>query len=314
MKSFMVGTRGSNLALKQTEEVISLIRDFYPGIEIKTKVIKTTGDRLKDAPIKTLGNKGVFVKEIEEALAGEEIDLAVHSLKDLPAELPPGLMLGAVTRREDPRDAWISNKNIPLSQLPTGSTIGTSSLRRAAQLSHYFPDITIFPLRGNLPTRLKKTFQFEGIVLAMAGLKRMGLNHYVTEVISPEICLPSVGQGGLGIEIRENDEQSAALVENIHHNQTWKRVKAERAFQRELEGGCQAPIAGFASIDKQTSTGEPVLSLSGMVAGTEGKPFFREEIKGDPSQCEELGKQLARDLLKKGAGKILNELRSRGDL
>jgi len=306
LKNLIIGTRGSSLALKQTEQIIELLQTHCPRLVIEKKIIKTTGDRIKDVAFSLIGTKGLFVKEIEEALLSGEIDVAVHSLKDLPTVLPPGLNLEAITRREDPREAWISPTHLPLDELPHGASVGTSSLRRAAQIRHYRPELEILPLRGNINTRLQKSPQYGGIILAMAGLRRMGWDNWITEVLPLDICLPSAGQGALGLEIREGDTELVELLRNLHHRETSCAVTAERSLLKRLEGGCQVPVGAHAYWENKNT-----LMLMGMVAGLEGKPYYREHIQGPPEQAEELGLKLAEKLLNKGAGITLEDIRRR---
>ena len=245
-----IGTRGSQLALFQANWVKDRLAQAHPDLDVSLVKIKTTGDKIQDAPLAKIGGKGLFVKEIEEALLQKRADLAVHSIKDVPTEFPKGLHLSAITKREDPRDVLISKDGKPLKDLPKGAKIGTSSLRRQAQLLHFRSDFELIPLRGNLDTRLKKlkTMNLDAIVLALAGIKRLGFEEKITEIISPEISLPAIGQGALGIETRMADQEVERQIRFLNDRDTSIAVRAERAFLGKLEGGCQVPIAAFARI------------------------------------------------------------------
>ncbi len=304
--SIRIGTRGSKLALWQAEWVKSRLEDFHPGLSVALTVIKTKGDKILDVPLAKVGGKGLFVKEIEEALLARRIDLAVHSMKDMPAEIPAGLCIGAVPEREVPMDALISREGQPLNDLPRGARIGTSSLRRSSQLLRIRPDIAIVPLRGNLDTRLRKLDegQMEAIVLAGAGIRRLGLDARITQLLDPEIMLPAVGQGALCVETRRNDDQIASLVAPLEDTPSRIAVTAERAFLHRLEGGCQVPIAGHATIDKGQ------LSLCGLVSDLEGQTVFREIRVGSPADAADIGRGLAVHLLDQGAKAVLDRLQT----
>ncbi len=303
LKKVRIGTRGSGLALKQTQEIINQLKVFYPEIEFEVKIIKTKGDKILDAPLAKIGGKGLFVKEIEEALQKGEIDLAIHSLKDMPTFLPEGLCLGAIPQREDPRDAVITQDNTSFSQLPSNAIIGTSSLRRQAQLLHLNPDFKIVPLRGNIDTRVRKLRQqgLDAIILASAGLKRMGMIEQITEYLSPEVMLPAIGQGALGVEIRKERIWQDFVVP-LNHLPTAIATQAERAFLARLEGGCQVPIAAHAVVNG----GE--IEIKGLVADTTGKRFFKHALRGSKELAAQLGKQLAEILLSQGAKEVLDEI------
>ena len=303
--SVKIGTRGSKLALWQANWVKSEIEAKYPETEASLVVIKTKGDKILDVPLAKVGGKGLFVKEIEEALLDKRIDIAVHSMKDMPAELPDQLHIGAVPRRENPRDVLISNQNTPLSLLPKGSRIGTSSLRRSAQLLHTRPDIIIEPLRGNLDTRLKKlqNQDFDAIVLAAAGVQRLGIAHRITEFLDETVMLPAVGQGALCIECRKEDRNVNAIIDALNHEDTRTVVFGERAFLNELGGGCQVPIAAHGRLVDNNFT------LTGLVASVDGKTIFKDSINGPKEQSEELGKALGERLVGLGAGKIIDALK-----
>ena len=299
-----IGTRGSKLAMTQSLWVKEKIEAKHPQVRVELVKIKTTGDKILDSPLSKVGGKGLFVKEIEEALLEKRVDLAVHSMKDVPAELPDALMLSTFPEREDPRDALISLDNRTLDQLPPGAKVGTSSLRRGAQLLHIRPDLKLLSLRGNVDTRLRKlTFgELSAIILATAGLKRLGLEDRITQVISCEKVLPAVGQGALGLEVRRGDTQTMGLIDFMNHEPTEITVRTERAFLEKLEGGCQVPIAGFATLDRET------VHFTGMVAELDGSRLIRDEISGNKNQAEELGVTLAGKLLKDGAAEILERV------
>ncbi len=302
-----IGTRGSQLALYQANWVKEKLVKTYPYLKVTLIKIKTTGDKIQDAPLAKIGGKGLFVKEIEEALIQRRIDLAVHSIKDVPTELPKKLYLSAITKREDPRDVFISKNGTLLKNLPQGAKLGTSSLRRQAQLLHFRSDFEMIPLRGNLDTRLKKlkTMNLDGIVLACAGVKRLGLEERITEIISTEISLPAIGQGALGIESRTEDEEVEEKMRILNDPSSAVVISAERAFLKKLGGGCQVPIAAFAQASGT------ILRIDGMVATTDGKRMIRHVIEGAPEEAESLGIRLADILLERGAGEILEEIYER---
>ena len=302
--TFHIGTRGSALALWQANWVKTCMEKEYPNIFFQLVTIKTTGDKILDMPLADIGGKGLFLKEIEEALLREEIDLAVHSMKDVPAELPQGLRLGATTKRENPCDVLIAIPERRLETLPPRSRIGTSSLRRQSQLLNMRSDLRIEPLRGNLDTRIKKlqTENIDGIVVAAAGVIRMGWEEKITEYISPSQLLPAVGQGALGIETRENDSDTNELIAFLHHEDTGRTVTAERSFLRTLEGGCQIPVAAFGSIDNGR------LSLSGMIGSLDGKVILRDQSEDATENAEKIGTDLAGKLLSAGGKSLLNEI------
>ncbi len=298
-----LGTRASLLALCQANWVKSRLEESHPGIKVSLVHIKTTGDKL-DVPLFEMGGKGLFVKEIEDALLRGAVDLAVHSAKDLPALIPEGLALLAFPEREDPRDVLISRDGKRWSEIPAGGRVGTGSLRRRAQLLQLRPDLEIIPMRGNLDTRIKKlsTLKLDAIVLASAGLRRLNWEDQISEYFEPEVMLPAIGQGVLAIEGRLGDERINRLVAPLNHYPTEASLTAERAFLQRLEGGCQVPIAGFAKV------GSGRLSLVGLVAGVEGHRVIRGRVEGPAARSEELGKRLAEELLAQGAGDILREV------
>lgn len=298
-----IGTRGSVLARWQAEWVKSRLAVTHPDVEISLTVIKTTGDKILDVPLARVGGKGLFVKEIEEALLSGTVDLAVHSMKDVPTLLPDKLHLAAITRREDPSDALISRDRIPLARLPKGATIGTSSLRRQAQLLAFRPDLRIVGLRGNLDTRLKKlrNGELDGIVLAAAGLRRLGWTDEITELIPPDVCLPAIGQGALGIECRRDDDAINDAVQPLDDADTRACVSAERALLERLDGGCQVPIAAHATL-----TGDR-LALQGLIAGVRGERIIRDELTGPRGEGRAIGRTLAEGLLERGGAALLRE-------
>jgi hydroxymethylbilane synthase len=303
-KTIKIGTRGSPLAWRQATWVKEALSGHYPGLEIEMVPIKTTGDKILEVPLAALGGKGLFVKEIEEALLEKRIDLAVHSLKDLPGELPEGLTIGAVPVREDPRDVLISRNGILLKEIPSQKKIGTSSLRRQAQLLRYRPDLEMIPLRGNLDTRIKKIESegLEGIILAAAGLNRMGYQDKISQYLDLAICLPAVGQGALALEIREEDPGVQELIQVVHHKSTALCTKVEREFLSRLQGGCQVPIAGHAWIEGQR------IILKGLIADLEGGTIIKDHLESSLSDSSGLGIRLAERLMDQGGREILKEV------
>jgi hydroxymethylbilane synthase len=301
----IIATRSSKLALWQAEWIKSQIKNIHPDMEVELNKIKTTGDKILDVPLAQVGGKGLFVKEIEEAMLRGEADLAVHSMKDVPTDLPERLHLSAICKREDPRDAFIAGAGISsFRDLPQGGHVGTSSLRRMCQLLNKRPDIKITQLRGNVDTRLRKLEEgkFDAIILATAGVKRLGYETRITEKISTEISLPAIGQGAVGIECRTDDEFINDLLSKLNHQETWICVSAERTFLKKLEGGCQVPIAAYA----QLKDGQ--LIIEGLVGSLDGKTLIKESMQGKPEDAESLGTSLAEKLLSQGAGKILAEV------
>jgi len=304
LREMRIGTRGSQLALFQANWVKEKIEQAHPKLRVTLVKIKTTGDKIQDAPLAKIGGKGLFVKEIEEALLAKRVDLAVHSIKDVPTEFPEGLHLSVITKREDPCDAFISREGISLKNLPKGAKIGTSSLRRQAQLLHFRSDLQLIPLRGNLDTRLKKlkTLSLDGIVLACAGLKRLGLDESITEILPADFSLPAIGQGALGIETRVGDAEVEEKIRFLNDPDSSVAVTAERAFLKRLEGGCQVPIAAFGRIVDSN------LHLDGLVGTIDGKQLLRHHVEGPIEKAEVLGISLAQVLLNKGAKEILEEV------
>lgn len=310
-KRIIIGTRGSKLAVWQAEWIKSRIEEMNSGVEVLLNRIKTTGDKILDVPLAQVGGKGLFVKEIEEALLKHEADMAVHSMKDVPTEFPHGLHLAAICEREDPRDAFLSriqNGRFSIQffkDLPEGATIGTSSLRRSCQLLNIRPDIKIAQLRGNLDTRLRKLDEgmFNAVILAAAGIKRLGLQKRITEILSFEISLPAIGQGAIGIECRTGDEYINRLIAPINHMETSICVKAERAFLKRLEGGCQVPIAAHAKFVNQS-----LIVLDGLVGSISGEKLIKANGTGSPADAEVLGIKVAEDILERGAKEILDDV------
>lgn len=307
----IIGTRSSDLAVGQAEIVAEMLGGAVPEYEYELRKIKTKGDKILDSPLSQVGGKGLFIKELEVSLLEEEIDLAVHSMKDMPAELPEGLAVLGFPERVDPRDALVSNGNRNLDDLPTGARIGTGSLRRTSQLLNYRPDLEVVPIRGNINTRLEKLtaeeLDLDAIVLAAAGLIRMGWKDKITECLSDEIMLPAAGQGALAIEAREDDERIKRLINKIDDQRTRHILQAERGFLERLDGDCQVPIGALAEIN-----GEEIM-LEGMVATLDGQKYLRNQITGSVSEAEELGIELAEELIAKGAEEILQQARQETD-
>lgn len=304
-EKLILGSRGSRLALWQTRYVAHLLQSFYPSLQAEIEVIETVGDRILDTALSKIGDKGLFTKQIEEKLLNGEIDLAVHSLKDLPTTLPANLKLGAVTDRETPNDAFVSPKYKSLDDLPGGARIATGSLRRRSQLLAYRPDLEIVEIRGNVPTRLKKMEDaaLDGMILAAAGLQRLGLESEIKQIVPFDIMLPAVAQGVIGIEIRETDSDTQEILRALNDDETESCILAERAFLRSLEGGCQVPIGGHARIEN----GEIV--LEGFVGSAEGMRVMRDRIAGSRADAEILGIRLAEKMIAGGANDILNQTR-----
>ena len=304
--TIIIGTRGSRLALWQANWVKSRLTSTDPSLSVQLEIIKTKGDKILDAPLATVGGKSLFVKEIEEALLDGRIDLAVHSMKDMPAIIPEGLCIGSVPEREVPLDVLISKGSLPLARLGKGARIGTSSLRRAAQLRYARPDVEIIPLRGNLDTRIRKleTERLDAIILAAAGVKRLNLAGKITEYLDENMMLPAAGQGALCIEIRANDTTITPLVEPLNHPETRSAVLGERAFLSRLEGSCQVPIAAYGKIDNGR------LTLRGLVADIMGTAVVKDTISGPAASAETAGIELAERLLTMGAREILQNLKN----
>ncbi|MBI4382784.1 MAG: hydroxymethylbilane synthase [Nitrospinae bacterium] len=299
-----IGTRGSPLALWQSNWIKSRLQSLHAGLKAEIVPIKTSGDKIQDVALAKIGGKGLFVKEIEEALLSGQIDIAVHSMKDVPVKLPAGLNIVAIPSREDPRDALISKNDIKLKDLPRKARIGTGSLRRITQLLNYRPDLEIVPLRGNVETRIKKITSeaLDGIVLAVAGLRRMGMEDKISEAIDPGILLPAVGQGAIGVEARQFDADTLELVLELDHEETHIALEAERAFLRALGGGCQVPIGAYATLDGDR------LTLKAVVGSLDGKQIFKSEKTGVPRNAQDIGESLGKEMLEQGAGKLLDEI------
>ncbi|UCE34246.1 MAG: hydroxymethylbilane synthase [Deltaproteobacteria bacterium] len=299
-----IGTRASQLALAQALWVRNRISDRYPDTKVEIVKIKTRGDRIIDRPLSSIGGKGLFVKEIEEALQREDIDVAVHSLKDVPAEIPNNLHIGIFPEREDSHDVIISRNNIVLDHLPQHSSIGTSSLRRTAQLLHYRPDLNVIPLRGNLDTRLRKlhTEDLQAIVVAAAGLRRVGLSERITQSLPIGIMVPAIGQGALGLELRRDDHKVKSFLAFLDHYPTRIAIEAERSFLRELRGGCELPVGAHAMLD------DKVVHLDALVASPDGKRVFRNSLEGTADEAGLIGARLAKMLLGSGAQQIIDDI------
>lgn len=303
-KEIKIGTRASLLAVTQSTMIKELIEKQHPGISVELVKITTKGDKILDVPLAKVGGKGLFVKELEDALLDGRADLAVHSMKDVPTDLPEGLHLGVVTERENPRDAFVSNKYDNIQALPQGATVGTSSLRRKSQLACMRPDLMIEDLRGNVDTRLRKLDegQYDAIILASAGLNRLGKSDRITSFIEPAQMLPAIGQGALGIELRMDDAELLDGLSFLNHTDTATAVTAERAFLLRLEGGCQVPIGAFATATADTVT------LTGLIASVDGKEILKEEATASVADADKLGTELAEKLLEMGGRKILDEV------
>lgn len=299
-----IATRRSPLAIWQAEFVRDSLLALHPQLQIELVRIKTQGDIILDTPLAKVGGKGLFVKELEQSMLAGEADIAVHSMKDVPVELPDGLHLPVICERHDPHDAFVSNHFDSIDDLPQGARVGTSSLRRECQLRRYRPDLKILPLRGNVNTRLAKldAGDFDAIILAMAGLQRLGFDERIRSALTPEQSLPAIGQGALGIETRIDDEDMNALIAPLNCPHTSITVRAERALNRQLKGGCQVPIGGYAMLQGDD------LWLRGLVGRPDGREMIKQEIRGSASDAEQLGSMLGDRLLELGADKILAEV------
>jgi hydroxymethylbilane synthase len=303
-KKLRLGTRKSALALAQSNWVKEEIETHWPEVDIDLIKFTTKGDKILDVPLAKVGGKGLFVKEIEDALLRKDADIAVHSLKDVPSDLPEGLEVTIFPSREDPRDALISRAKLRLEELPEGARVGTSSLRRIAQLKNVRPDLEVASLRGNIDTRLRKLDegQYDAIILAAAGLRRLGLGKRIIQLLEPEVMLPAVGQGALGIEFRSMDTEVRQILASIHHEETSICVRAERAFLFKLEGGCQVPLGAFAQLKGET------LEFEGMVGNETGTNIIRMKKQGTADQPEGLGIILGEEILTAGGAEILREV------
>ena len=304
---FVLGSRGSELALWQTNYVKTTLERHFPDLNLEIKIIKTTGDKLLDVALAKIGDKGLFTKQIETALLSGEIDLAVHSLKDLQTVQPKGLCIGAVSKREMPNDVLISTKYSSIDELPKNAKVATGSLRRKSQILHYRRDLQIFEIRGNVPTRLQKFAEsdLDAMILAFAGVHRLNLNEHIAQIIPFNIMLPAVGQGAMAVEIREDDDELKKFLKILNDEKTHICITAERAFLRTLEGGCQVPIGANAVIENNT------IQLEGMVGNLNGSVNLREKISGEKSKAANLGIKLAQNLIKKGANEILERTRKK---
>ena len=304
MSTLKIATRQSPLALWQAEHIKARLQQLHPHLQVELVKFVTQGDKILDTPLAKIGGKGLFVKELESALLDGRADLAVHSMKDVPMQLPDGLVLPVICEREDPFDAFVSNHYVSFDDLPKGAIVGTSSLRRKCQILHARPDLIIHDLRGNVGTRLAKLDSglYDAIILASAGLKRLGLATRIRHTMLPSMSLPAVGQGALGLECRTEDTQILNLIEPLRHIETQSCVRAERAFNAYLEGGCQVPIAGYATLAEQT------LTIEGRVGSVEGQTLLKAVHTGDIHTPEDLGEALAKDLLAQGAGDLLKAL------
>ncbi|EIC30659.1 hydroxymethylbilane synthase [Methylomicrobium album] len=304
MKPIRIATRKSPLALWQANHVAALLERHFPGIRTELVQMTTRGDKMLDAPLAKVGGKGLFVKELEQGMLEGEADIAVHSMKDVPVEFPDGLHLAAILKREDPTDALVSNRFAGLDELPANARIGTSSLRRQCQIKQRFPNAEILQLRGNVNTRLAKldAGDFDAVILASAGLIRLEMAGRIRERLDPAISLPAIGQGAIGIECRRDDAEINALFGVLHDSDTAVCVRAERAMNARLQGGCQVPIAGFAE-----KHGER-LFMRGLVGAPDGSVIYRSESRDDLDRAEDLGRHIAEDLLAQGADRILAAL------
>lgn len=303
-QKIVIASRESLLAMWQAKFIQRRLNELYPQTEISILGMTTRGDQILDTSLSKIGGKGLFIKELEQALADGRADIAVHSMKDMPMNVPEGFILAAITEREDPRDAFVSNKYFSLETLPAGSVVGTSSLRRESQLRAHFPHLEVEPLRGNVQTRLRKLDeeQYAAIILAAAGLKRLELGHRITALLSTEMSLPAVGQGALGIECCADRPELVTFLQPLYHLETAQCVEAERAMSRVLGGSCQVPLGGFAEIS------DGILHLRGFVATPDGSRIVREEKSGKPETGIAMGEQMAQNLKAQGADEILAAL------
>lgn len=304
IKTLKIATRQSPLALWQAEHIRARLETLHAGLKVELVTFVTQGDKILDTPLAKIGGKGLFVKELEAALLDGRADLAVHSMKDVPMQLPEGLELAVICEREDPFDAFVSNQYAHFDDLPQGAKLGTSSLRRKSQILKQRPDLDVIDLRGNLGTRLSKldAGQYDAIILASAGLKRLNLNDRIRHTLSAEISLPAVGQGALGLECRSQDQQVLDLIMPLMHHESNACVRAERSFNAYLEGGCQVPIAGFATLETDQ------LQLEGRVGSVDGQVLLQSVVSGHPNDAEQIGVELAKKLLDQGAGELLKAL------
>ncbi|MFY9151152.1 MAG: hydroxymethylbilane synthase [Prolixibacteraceae bacterium] len=306
-KSIIIGTRGSQLALYQAKKVKATLENIFPELQVELNIIKTKGDKILDVALSKIGDKGLFTKEIENALLDGTADIAVHSLKDLPTKLPEGLKLGAVLERGEFRDALVSVKGLKLADLKAGHVVATSSLRRQAGLLKINPEIILKDIRGNVNSRLQKMEEgyCDAMIMAAAGLQRLGLDKYITEIIDPEQITPAVSQGAIAVETRIGDTEVDELMVRLNDLPTWEAITAERAFLAHLEGGCQVPLGCYSIVENKQ------LTLSGFVASVDGREYIHETISGNLSDGASLGVQLAEKMLDKGAGPILKDIKFR---
>jgi hydroxymethylbilane synthase len=309
LECIRIATRKSQLALWQAEFVGKRLQVCHPGLKYELVTMTTQGDRVLDSPLAKIGGKGLFVKELEQSMLRQESDIAVHSMKDVPVALPEGLHIPVILEREDPRDAFVSNDYATLDALPQGATVGTSSLRRRCQLAELRPDLQIVELRGNVNTRLAKLDQgdYQAIILASAGLKRLGMQERIREILPPQVMLPAIAQGAIGIECRQGDGEVESLLVALDDAKTHTRVLAERAMNARLQGGCQVPIGGYAEIE------QGVIVIRGLVGRPDGSEILHGVISGRPADGEELGDVLGQDLLARGADAILKEVYAAND-
>ena len=305
-RKIIIGSRGSPLALWQANWVKDLLLDNHSDLSVDIKIIKTSGDKIQNMPLAKIGGKGLFVKEIEEGLLKREVDFAVHSMKDMPISFPMNLCIACVTKRQNPFDALISRNGVKLTDLPKGAKIGTGSLRRISQLMNYRPDLELVPLRGNLDTRLKKleTEGLDAIILAAAGLIRMGWDDRITEIISPDILLPAMGQGAVGIEARKNDVDNQILLADMDDEETHYALDAERALVRQMQGGCNVPIGAFATLDEEQIT------LTGLVASLDGKTLYKKKMTDIKTNAIVLGTKIGEELIAMGGDRIMQGIKS----
>lgn len=303
-RTLRIATRKSPLALWQAEHVRARLEQAHPGLEVELVGMTTQGDRILDSPLAKIGGKGLFVKELEQSMLEDRADIAVHSMKDVPVELPPGLHLPVILAREEPRDALVSNKYNDIKSLPEGACLGTSSLRRRTQMQAQRPDLRIEDLRGNVGTRLKRLAEgrYDAIILASAGLIRLGMDEHITELLAVDVCLPAIGQGAIGIECRTEDPLVNSLIAVLDDPVTRTCVSAERALNARLEGGCQVPIAGYAILNSKG------LRLDALVGRPDGSEIIRGHVVGTAAEAEAIGRALADDLLARGADEVLKDV------
>jgi hydroxymethylbilane synthase len=304
MEKIRIATRKSPLALWQAEHVRRRLEEYHPGIQVELVTMTTKGDRILDTPLAKVGGKGLFVKELENGLLEGRADIAVHSMKDVPVDFPPGLNITVILAREDPRDALVSCDYAKIEDLPQGAVLGTSSLRRQSQIRALRPDLEITDLRGNVGTRLSRLDkgEYDAIILACAGLERLSLSNRITRALLIEEMLPAIGQGSIGIECRDTDDRVQSLVQALDDNDTHICTRAERAFNKRLQGGCQAPIAGHAEL------ADGIITLRGMVGSVDGSQLIRGTISGQAADADRLGTELAEDVLSRGAAEILEDI------